>query len=328
LLKKILVTGGTGFIGSHLVERLVKEKMNVRCLIRETSNTNWIQGLDVEFVIGDLSDIASLHGVVTGVDTIFHLAGQSRGSSDKDFYESNVVGTMNLLKAVIQTGTKLKRFIFLSSQAAAGPCPDDKPVIESDDCNPISPYGSSKLAAEEAIRVFHPQIPLTIIRSPAVYGPRDTDFYPLFRSVKKGIKPIIGWKDNYISFIYVQDLVNGLLLSAGSKKTIGKTYYMLSDRQISYRDFENIIAKAQVKRALTLRIPIGIAYLFAFILEGILKLFGKSINLTHYKIRELTQRYWLCDDTCARQELDYHPKVFIEEGIARCVAWYRQADWL
>ncbi len=327
-MKKVLVTGGTGFIGSHLVEQLIKENIAVRCLIRETSNTNWLQSLDVEFVYGDLRDIESLHDVVKGVDTVFHLAGRSKGSSDKDFYESNVAGTMNLLKAIIQTGTKLRRFVFVSSLSASGPCLEDKPVSEDDECIPISPYGSSKLAAEEAIRVFDPQIPVTIIRSPAVYGPRDIDFLPLFRMVKRGIKPLIGWKESYVSFIFVNDLINGLFLATKSKKAIGQTYFITSDRQVSWRDLENFIAKAQEKKAFTFHIPLGIAYLTSFILEGFSKILGKSVNLTHYKIRELTQRYWLCSDNLAREELNYHPKVFIEDGIAQSVKWYRDVGWL
>jgi nucleoside-diphosphate-sugar epimerase len=327
-LKKVLVTGGTGFIGSHLVERLCKDKFMVHCLVRQSSDLRLLDGLEVKIIYGDVTDIDSLIPAVTGMDTVFHIAGRSRGYSDKDFYESNVVGTLNLLKAIIQSGTQLERFIFISSQAAAGPCVDDKPITEADDCEPISPYGSSKLAAEEAIRIFHPKIPITVIRSPVVYGPRDNDLFTLYRWVKKGLIPAMGWREHYISFIYVDDLIEGLLLAATHEIAVGKTYYLISDRQVSYRDVGLIIAKTMEKKSVIIHIPVGLSYVTAFVLESIAKLFRKSINLTHYKVRELNAHFWLADDSKAREELDYHPKVFIEEGIQRCVAWYRKEGWL
>ena len=327
-MRKVLVTGGTGFIGSHLVDRLVGKGISVRCLVRETSDLRWLKGLDVEFVMGDLTDYDTLEPVVSNVDTVFHVAGRTHSSTEEGFYQTNAVGTMNLLKANIQTNPSLFRFVYVSSLAAVGPSPDGKSLIESDLPNPLSPYGASKLAGEEAVLAFHPQIPVTIIRPPVVYGPRDEDFLKFFKIIRKGIKPVLGWRYRYGSFIFIEDLIDGILLAAENKKAVGQTYFLVSDNRIAYQELNRIIAKTLGKKAVTAHVPISFFMAFVVLSEITHKLTKRPVRMDRYRIRDFRKRFWICDGYKARKELGFQPTIPLEEGMKKCAAWYEKMGWL
>lgn len=322
------MTGGNGFIGSHLVEHLVKRGVSVRCLVRKTGNLSWLEGLELEYVVGDATDYDSLEPAVSGVDTVFHLAGRTKSSTKDGYYQANVIGTVNILKAVVKTNPNLNRFLYVSSQGAAGPSLDSSPVTESDSPNPVTSYGASKLAGEEAVRKFSSQIPVTIVRPPVVYGPRDTAIYEFFRMVCKGIKPILGWRDRYGSFIYVEDLIQGLLLAAEMREAVGQVYFLVSESQVSWKELNNEIARALGKRALILHVPISLTVFAALVREIVSKMMKKPSIVDRQKIRELRERFWICDGTKAREELGFRPKYSFKQGMEKSAAWYRKVGWI
>ena len=174
---KTLVTGATGFIGSHLVEELLKGGHRVTCLVRKTSNLQWINGLNVRLIYGDCTIKESLLNAVADFDYIFHLAGLTKAANERDFFSANALGTENLVSAVIEKNPDTKRFVYLSSLAAAGPSCDGTPAKEAGEPKPVSAYGRSKLEGERIVMRHKNTIPVTVIRPPAVYGPRDKDFY-------------------------------------------------------------------------------------------------------------------------------------------------------
>jgi len=327
-LERVLVTGGTGFIGSHLVEHLVKKGVSVRCLVRESSNLRWLEGVDVEYIFGDVMNYNSLEPAVSDVDTVFHLAAKTKSLTEEGFYQTNVRGTVNLLKAVIQTNPFIKRLVYVSSQAACGPSWDFTPVTESDPSNPITPYGASKLAGEEAVLAFSSQIPVTIVRSPVVYGPRDTGIYEFFRIVRRGIRPIVGWRDRYYSFIYIDDLIEGLLLAAESEKAVGQMYFLVTQSGVTYRKMISDIASVIGKRTVPVYLPMSILILIAMVNGLISKLRRKPSVVNLHKVREFWDRFWLCDGSKAMEELGFSPEVLIREGMEKCAAWYREVGWL
>ena len=198
---KALVTGGTGFIGSHLVEALLKKGIQVRCLLRKTSDLKWLEGLPIEVNWGDCNDKNSLREAVEGVEQVFHLAGVTKAVHEKTYFEVNAFGTENLIHACLENNPRIQKFIYLSSQAAAGPCRNGNKKKESDQCKPVSPYGQSKQMGEELAMAHAHELPLLILRPSAVYGPRERDIYTFFKLLSKRIKPCLPSKDQHISLL-------------------------------------------------------------------------------------------------------------------------------
>ncbi|HMK39593.1 MAG TPA: NAD-dependent epimerase/dehydratase family protein, partial [Bacteroidota bacterium] len=209
-----LVTGATGFIGSHLVELLLKQRYAVRVLLRKTSDTVWLKGLPLDYVYGDLFDRDALQKAVTGVDYVFHSAGVTKAKTPEEYFRGNTEGTANILESVSRHNPGLKRFVQISSQTAVGPSPGAAPVSEEAASRPITTYGRSKLKAEGVCAGYRNSIPITIVRPPAVYGPRDKDVYEFFNTMSKGLQPMVGMKEKYVSLVHVGDLVRGFLLAA------------------------------------------------------------------------------------------------------------------
>ena len=319
---KALVTGATGFIGSHLCEELVKRGYKVTCLSRNPSNLNWIENLDIRLIKGDCTIIESLLDAVVDVDYIFHLAGLTKACSGKDFFCINTKGTENLIKAVSERAPELKRFIFLSSLSAAGPSKNGVPLQEDSVPSPVSDYGRSKLEGEKAVLKYHGLLPITILRPPAVYGPRDKDLLVFFKMIKKGVFP--DWGKCYYSLLYVDDLVQGIILSAENRKAEGKIYFLSDNKYYTGGEIATEISSALNVKITQIKVPKFIMPFFAFIGEKI----NKRGIINRDKMKELSHSYWTCDAKKATEELGFIPKVGLKEGIKWTADWYRIHRWL
>jgi nucleoside-diphosphate-sugar epimerase len=319
---KALITGATGFIGSHLCAELVRRGYQVTCLSRATSNLKWIEDLEIRFVRGDCTDRGSLRDIVGGFDYVFHLAGLTKSCSSDDFFCINAGGTENLIKTVAEKKSGLKRFIYLSSLAAAGPSINGNPVPEDASPSPVSDYGRSKLEGETAVLKYKDLIPVTILRPPAVYGPRDKDMFVLFKMIKKGFFFDLG--KCYYSLLYVDDLIQGIILAAENKKADGEIYFLSDSNFYTNEEIMNAISSALGTKAFRLRVPKCIMPLFAYI--------GEKINrqgiINRDKMSELSHSHWICDTTKAKEELGFIPKVRIKEGMKWTADWYRIHRWL
>ena len=320
---KALITGATGFIGSHLTEALLKKGYSVRCLIRKTSDTKWLEPHSVELVYGDCIDIDSLKEAVKDCQYVFHLAGLTKACREEEYFCINVQGTENIIKAILSSATNLRRFVLLSSQAAAGPSYNGEPITEETPPRPVSHYGRSKLAAEEVVLSVSDKIPFTIIRPPAVYGPRDRDFYLFFKLIKRGIFPY--WGKTRYSLVYIDDLVNGIILSAENKIAEGKIYFITDMKEHTNEEIAFSIAKIFNKNLTKVRIPWAVMPFLASLGERITR--GKSI-FNRDKIRELRYRCWLCDSSKAAEELGYSPHVSLQQGMKWTADWYKINRWL
>jgi nucleoside-diphosphate-sugar epimerase len=318
---KALVTGATGFIGSHLCEELVKRGYSVTCLVRETSNLIWIETLDLKLVKGDCTDRESLFHAVHDFDYIFHLAGVTKSPTDNAFFSTNTKGTENLIKAVAEKNPKLKRFVYLSSLSAAGPSRNGTPLDEQANPSPVSSYGRSKLEGEKAILKYKDTIPITILRPAAVYGPRDRDFLVLFKMIKKGVFP--DWGKSYYSFLYVDDLVQGIILCAESTEAEGKTYFLSENTFHSNEEILKVISSALNAKAVRLKVPKFIIPFCSFI--------GEKTNtsiINKDKIKEFTHSHWICNARKAKDEIGFIPRVVIKKGMKWTADWYRIHRWL
>jgi dihydroflavonol-4-reductase len=325
---KALVTGANGFVGSHLVEGLLSRGYRVTSQVRKTGNLRWLSGLNVEYVYADISDKDSLKSVFKDVDFVFHVAGLTKAKSEEEYFRANYQGTKNLVEVCVEDNPQIKRFIYISSQAAVGPGKDEKPLDETSPCNPITDYGKSKLEGERMVLDYSSKLPVTVIRPPAVYGPRDTDILGFFKVANKGFKTLFGKGESYISLCYVEDLINGIILASENPKAIGEIYFIADDQVYSWREAFGIIAKVLDKKLITLRIPIAFLFILAFVSENIFKLLGKPALLNVQKVRETTQKYWLCDVSKAKRELGFFPQYRLEQGAKETMRWYKEKGWL
>lgn len=320
---KAFVTGATGFIGSHLVGELTNRDYEVTCLVKKTSDLKWIEGLKTAIVYGDCAEEDSLSNVPPDCEYVFHLAGLTKARKDEDFFCVNAKGTENLLNAVAKKIPGLKRFIYISSLAAAGPGRNGRPVDETSEPLPVSSYGLSKLKGEDAVWKFRGAMPVTIIRPPAVYGPRDKDFHVLFKMIKKGFYPYLG--SCYYSLLYVEDLVRGIISAALSKEAEGGIYFLSDGKIYSDSDITGEITNVLGTRAMKVRIPKPVIK----ILLGLSDRLGSEISIINKdKLREVAHCYWVCDSSKAEKELGFIPKVGLKEGIKWTADWYRIHQWL
>jgi nucleoside-diphosphate-sugar epimerase len=324
---KALVTGGTGFIGSHLVEALVQRGYEVICLVRQTSNLQWLKTLPVKCVYGNLLNKASLLPLVKDVDFVYHVAGLTKSPDKTGYYQANFSATKNLIELVAQVRPDLKRFVHISSLAAVGPSHNGGIVTEDTPCQPITDYGRSKLKGEEAVRTYLAALPITIIRPPVVYGPRDKDLFLYFKALRYGIKPLIGIK-KHISIIHVQDLVEGIIQAGENPDAAAKTYFMANDESCTM-DYLSDLVRLSIKRSvITLRVPDSLVYFLAGISEYVAWLSGKTTIFNRQKAREIAQPAWVCNNHRAKNELGFKTGIPIEQGIKQTAEWYYRNNWL
>ena len=325
---KVLLTGATGFIGSFLAEYLLEKGYQVRCLVRTSSNLRWIADLDVECHYGSLDDIESLKRGLNGVEYVFHLAGITKALKGTEFVQANYQGTKNLARAVIESKAKLKRFLFVSSQAAVGPSPTIEFLDETSVPKPMSAYGKSKLAAEQALNSVADQIPVTIVRPPVVFGPRDTDVLNYFKTLRIGLIPKLDGREKYVSLIYVKDLVRGILLAANRKVAVGKTYFLTAPRPYSWEKFGKLILQVMNKKGFRLNVPSILLDGMSLVAEGLSKVTGKASIFGKQRLAELKQDFWVISPHRAKTDLKFETKIPLEQGISETLSWYIENRWL
>jgi len=325
---KALVTGGNGFIGSHLVELLLRKKYDVRCLVRKTSDLRWLQNLPVEFVHGDLFDPLALQNAVTGVDYVFHSAGLTKARTKEEYFRANHLGTKNILDAVTTHNPSVKRFVLMSSLTAAGPGTDSTPITEDRAAHPITTYGRSKLRAEQECARAMPLLRITIVRPPAVYGPRDKDVYEFFHTLSRGLQPMVGFHEKFVSLIHAGDLVRGVLMAAESDKAAGQTYFITSRETYGWKDVGSITREIMGVKAVSLRIPEFGVYAVAAISELFSLFSSKPALINLEKARDMVQDFWTCNGSKARQDFGFEQEISLENGIRDTVGWYREHSWL
>jgi dihydroflavonol-4-reductase len=323
-----LVTGASGFVGSHLVDKLLSINHKVRIIARKESRLKWIDASKIEVIPCDYNDVESLRNAVKNVDYIFHVAGVIKSKTKEGYYKGNVDATRNLLLAVEKENLDLKRFLFVSSQAAAGPSPKGLAKTEDMECNPVTTYGKSKLMAEAEVKKFTGKIPFTIVRPSAVYGPRDPEILMFFQTLKKGIQPMVGFKEKYVSLVHVFDLIDGILLAAFSDKSLYQTYFISSEKGYGWEEIGNISSKILGKKVVKIKIPHFAVYTVAAISQ-FLSYFSKEATILNLeKAREMVQESWVCSVEKAKKELGYNQKISLEEGIKNTVNWYIENKWL
>jgi len=325
---KVLVTGASGFVGSHLVDQLLEQGRSVRCLVRKSSNLRYLKNPGLEFAYGGLDNSTDWDNAFADVDTVYHVAGVTFARRSRDYYEANHRGTEAILGAALKHRGGIKRFVHVSSLAAIGPGINGCPVDEETQPAPITPYGRSKLMGEEAVRAVADLLPTTIVRPPAVYGPRDYALYELFKSIAKGLAPTIGRGDKQISLVHVDDLCRGMIMAGDLDVSIGRAYFISSEEVYSLRATTELLAKIFDRRVRTLVIPRPLAFVVAAIAEAAAAVTRKPPVINRDKVTDLSQQCWGCSIERAKRELGYNQQVPLESGLRETIAWYRREGWL
>jgi nucleoside-diphosphate-sugar epimerase len=328
---KVLVTGASGFLGGHVVEALSARGDHVRALVRATSSRKVLERVhNVEFFEGTVERIDRMREAVDGVDAIVHTAGIIKARNTDEFFSVNVGGTSNVVQAARSASSsgRLKRFVHVSSLEACGPSFDGQPVPVQQE-SPVTTYGRSKLAAEKVVLAAKDQVPVTILRPGAIYGPRDGEILEAFRSIQRGVLPLVAGGEAKGMWIYATDCAEACVRAIDADVPSGGIYFV--DDGCGPMAAKTMLADAE--RALGRRAPIR-ANLPVPVLMTVargLELFGRVANrpimLTREKANMLLQN-WICSSDTTRRELNWEPKVPWGEGVERTVQWYRQHGWL
>jgi dihydroflavonol-4-reductase len=323
-----LVTGATGFVGSFLCEELIARAHRVTALVRQASDLRWIGQLEMDRCVGDVCEPESLLAAVKGKDIVFHAAGLVRADSRRAFMRVNRDGTRNLVEACLKAGKPPRRFVLVSSQAAAGPSPGPGGIDENHPPYPVSAYGESKLAAEVCLADAR-GMEAVIVRPSTVYGPRDPETLNFFNLVDRlRIRPLLGGGRALISMIHVHDLTRGIALAGEAPEAAGRTYFLSGPKPHAIGKLMGEIA--EVLGRTTVGVPVSHLLLSAGAeFSQFLAQFGRSsARLCHLKVAELVKRYWVVRTERARDELGFEACTSLPEGLRAVVSWYRENGWL
>lgn len=308
-------------MGSHLVDELLASGYRVRVPVRGTSDRRWLEGKPVDLHPVDLVT-GDLRPLVAGVDVTFHLAGLTRGSP-RQLQRVNVDVTRRLVEAL--TSDPGHRLVFCSSQAAAGPGSMDRPRHSEDPAGPTTPYGRSKLAAEEIIWRRGPSIQATVIRAVAVYGPRDPDTLPFFRMAQRGWVMTPGLRRRRVQLVHVQDLAMAFRLAAEAPRAAGRTYFVGHPEAATWSQVVEAAGRAVGRRARALPVPSPGIVLAGAVVGAVTGARSGSLDLR--RARDLVQRAWTCEVEPAVRELDWSPRYDLGSGFRHTADWYREWGW-
>ncbi|HEY3107316.1 MAG TPA: NAD-dependent epimerase/dehydratase family protein [Chloroflexota bacterium] len=323
--RSVVVTGATGFVGSHLVEALVARGDRVRCLVRASSRTERLRELDAELATVSLDDPAGLRAAVGGAEVVYHVAGLIKAVHGRDYVQSNVVGTRNLARACATADARPRRLVLVSSQAAAGPARPERPAREDDPPHPVSAYGQSKLAAEREALAVSERLEVAIARPSTVYGPRDEALRPLFRLVRWRIGPELA-SDPAVSLIYVGDLVELLLALADHPAAVGRVYFAAGSA-LRLTDIVAVIGDGFGRRPWRVPVP-SVALVGAGVVADLVSVAtGRARPFGRRKALEMLHSGWVCSPARAAEELGFRATTPPGEGFRRTAAWYREHGW-
>lgn len=322
---KVLVTGATGFVGSHLVEALRRRGDEVTALARSLKKAEALRPLAVRVIPGDLDDIVALSKAVEGQDVIYHVAGVISARSEADFMASNRGGTRNLVEATKVSGAG-PRFVLVSSMAAGGPSPRGRPLKGEEPPKPVTRYGRSKLAAERVVEAS--DLPWTIVRPPMVYGPRDREVLKVFRLARLGLGPVFGDGTQELSAVHGADLADALIAAATTTRTIHKIYYACHAEVFTSTHFVRSIAGAMGKPIAVIRVPLSVGRGVLAITETAAHITGQTTILTTDKANEFFQTAWTGDPGPLTRDSGWTAAHDLTAGLAETWRWYRDAGWV
>ena len=330
-MKKVLITGASGFIGKFLVDEALKRDFLIYVAVRKTSKTEHLSKKNIQIVEFDFSDICKLNLLIYTLpqfDYIIHNAGLTKSLKKEQYFEVNCQYTKNLIEVLKHQNKIPKKFLFISSLAAVGPG-DNKspnPIHLNSTPKPVTSYGKSKLEAEKYI-VEKGEIPYIIIRPTAVYGPGEKDIFESIKLINKGFDFQLGLKNQHLTFIYVKDLAT-LVLDAMESQQFNKTYFISDGNLYNSFDLGNSVSKSLNRKIVHIPIPVWLAKTIAAFTE-ISSRFSKNASaLNIEKVNELSAVNWNCDIQPSKSDFNFRPEYNLQKGMNETIEWYQKQGWL
>ena len=320
-----LVTGATGFVGSHLADALLAKGDRVRVTVRRSSRLAWLEGKPVERVEGDLREGKGIDRACDGVEVVYHVAGVINAPKDEDYRAGNWLATKHVAEAAV--ASKVRRFVQVSSLAAGGPSRDGQPVTEGMEPKPVSVYGKSKLEGEQEAMKRCGEMEVAAVRPPVVYGPRDTGLLDMYKVLTTGVKPQFG-EEKFISIVHVADLVRAIVAAGARPEAAGQVFYICNEAWHAQGQVMDFILAALGRKALRVGVPDRIVRFLGGVAEDAAKLIGAHSMFNRDKALEMTQRAWICSPAKAGRLLGWKAEVDIEQGLRETLAWYREHKML
>ncbi len=321
---KAFVTGGTGFIGTHLVNALLARGDAVTCLARSPAKAAALEQRGVRIVRGDLDDAAALRQGCAGADVLVHLAGRIAARDQGEFMRANRDGTANVLDAAVEQPPR--RFVYVSSIAAAGPTVAGRPIDETRPPAPVTPYGRSKLAGEVLVRAA--ALPWTIVRPPIVYGEGDRATFGIFRLANLGVVPLFGDGTQQLSLIHVADLVAALLAVVATERTVGRVYFAAHPEITTARQLAMGAGRALGKTPRVVPVAPPVARAVLWTAGALARLAGRTALLSGERAPEFLAPAWTCRPDALRRDGGWEARMDLAAGLPRTAAWYRTEGWL
>jgi len=328
-MRKILVTGASGFVGYHVVAALHTAGFAVRCLVRGRSRLKFIDAFEPELVRGDVTKPETLSPAVQDVDAVVHCAGLTRARRPEAFFSVNAEGSRHLCEACAQVGGRMQQLVMIGSLAALGPAAGpDAPVTEDNLPRPVGPYGRSKLAGQQIAASFRHRFPVTILLPPALYGPADVDFLTCFRLIKRGVVPLIGRQTRSLSLLHAEDLARAVVLCLQNPASRQKEYLLEDGTTHTWDEVVATMSRVMNRNPWTIRLPEGLAWAVARLGGWWGTVSGRPPVLNPERMREFLHPYWVCCGRRIRDELGFVPQFDLAAGLRQTCDWYFNHGWI
>ena len=315
-------------MGSHILDSLQERQLPTAILLRANSPKSFLRRhLDhVEVRNGSIEDPGSLPKALEGITHLIHCAGRTKAVRSSEFYQTNHTGTRNIINALNNDANNIERLVHISSLAVTGPATPDDPAREDSPTRPVSDYGKSKLAAEEEVRQ-NTAVPFTIIRPPAVYGPRDTGFLSMFKAINRHVLPRPR-KSQVLSLVYAKDLADAVVHCVTSPIAAGKTYFAASPETVTTRQMAEEIALQMKRWTVPLPMPGPLLWIVCLLQQALSQLTRRASLLNLQKYAELQAPGWVCSPSKLQAETGFVCGTTFSQGIRQTLDWYHREHWL
>lgn len=324
---RALITGATGFVGSHVAEQMLQADFQVRLLVRDPSRIRWLKSAQFEICVGDITDSDSVRSAVHSVDCVIHCAGLTKAVRESDYHAANGEATATIARASESAG--VRRFVYCSSLAACGPSKEGRALTELDPPQPITAYGRSKLAGEIAVREELSAAEWIIIRPPAVMGPRDEQFVPLFKMMHSWhLYTQAGFRSRQYSLIGVEDLAQFIVTASTTMVGVRETYFATMPEPVAWCEVARAFHANTGRKCTRVIVPEMIARAIGCLGEIQMKVSGKPVLLGADKVREIVADGWTCSDEKMFRTWGIRCKDDLETVVDKTYRFYVDNKWI